>query len=326
MVWVVQDRSTAAALPMAAAPLEVGQVPPAAEEQSIVTAAPVAVHASGAEPVAAAVPQAKAAPRVSIDSSGAATYVARDGDTVSQLAVALLGSDSKQHRDAIVAENVSLQSNPDRVLTGQAYSVGTRPAARAASDVDDQRLDGSATSAAVTAGAPEGATVQKAVPTDKPHVAAAPTGPKLMYTAQTGDTVRALASDLLGGDTKVNRDAIIDGNASLQADPDRMLVGKRYTIAAPDGLSADPTATRAKGPTTQPGADEVARLSGGRSLRYTAVVGDTVAKLAMTLLGSDTPANRDLIIQTNPSLKLDPDHLSEGQTYWIPAPTATPAR
>ena len=77
----------------------------------------------------------------------------------------------------------------------------------------------------------------------------------------------------------------------------------------------------AKVPTTQPDADEAARLSVGRSLRYTAAAGDTVSKLALKLLGSDTAANRDLIIQSNPSLKADPDQLTAGRTYWIPAPT-----
>jgi pilus assembly protein FimV len=302
---------------------------------SAAAATPAGFATAGAAVVQPA-PQGKSAPLVSIASSGAATYVARDGDTVSQLAIALLGSDTRPHRDAVVAANLSLQSNPDRVLTGQAYSIGASPAAAEANDVDDQQLDGRPTAAtAITASAPAApaAAAPAAAAAGAPEQPSAPmpataanVGPKLTYTAQPGDTVRALASAFLGGDTKLNRDAIIDRNASLQEDPDRMVTGKRYTIPAPDGLSANPAAPRAKAPTTQPDADEVARLWAGRSLRYTAVSGDTVAALAATLLGSDTPANRDLIIQTNPSLKLDPNHLRAGQTYWIPAPIAAPAK
>ena len=53
---------------------------------------------------------------------------------------------------------------------------------------------------------------------------------------------------------------------------------------------------------------------------------DTVSKLAVVLLGSDTPENRDLIIKSNPSLRQNPDHLVAGQTYWIDAPTADAGR
>lgn len=44
--------------------------------------------------------------------------------------------------------------------------------------------------------------------------------------------------------------------------------------------------------------------------------------LATILLGSDTAANRNLIIEANRSLINDPDHLVAAQTYWIAAPTA----
>src|SRR5437764_889250 len=76
----------------------------------------------------------------------------------------------------------------------------------------------------------------------------------------------------------------------------------------------------------QPDADDLVKLSMGRALRYTAKPGDTVSKLAVALLGSDSRANRDLIIKSNASLKQDPDHLEAGRTYWIAAPTvaATP--
>ncbi|MBA3269239.1 MAG: LysM peptidoglycan-binding domain-containing protein [Acidobacteria bacterium] len=330
MVWVVQDRSTAASLMAAtpAAPAEPVQPAPAAEPAVSATPVPasIAPPAPAVVPVAPpapAVPQAESAPTVRINRLGHATYVARDGDTVSQLAIALLGSDSKDHRDAVIAANPSLQADPDRVLTGQPYSIASS-AAPAAVDADDQQRDAApAVASAVVASSSEAARTLHPTPEVNAKAAAvvAP-GPKLKYTAQPGDTVRVLASDLLGGDTKQNRDAIIAGNPSLQKDPDHLVAGKNYTIVAPNGLAADPNAPQAKAPTTQPEADEVARLSVGRALRYTAKAGDTVSSLATALLGSDTPANRELIIKSNPSLKQDPDQLTAGQTYWIAAPTA----
>ena len=47
-----------------------------------------------------------------------------------------------------------------------------------------------------------------------------------------------------------------------------------------------------------------------------------MTNLAIALLGSDTKANRDAILNTNPALKADPDRIVAGQTYWIPAPVA----
>jgi hypothetical protein len=150
---------------------------------------------------------------------------------------------------------------------------------------------------------------------------AGPAGPSLTYTAQPGDTVRGLAAHLLGGDTRANRAGITAGNSSLRSDPDRLVAGQSYTIVARNGLAAHPDAPQPKAPTTQPEADEAAQLSVGRMLGYEAQPGDTVSKLAIVLLGSDTPANRGLIIRSNFNLKQDPDHLIAGVTYWIPAPT-----
>jgi phage tail protein X len=257
---------------------------------------------------------------VHIAASGEVTYVARDGDTVSQLAVALLGSDSKEHRDAIIAANPTLQSNPDLVLAGQTYSL----ALPLVPSKDDARTDHKPTATAAiptTVAKPE-----KDAPSAKPatdaQTAAVEVGPKLEYSAQRGDTVRVLAANLLGGDTKANRDAIIAGNTSLQQDPDHLVAGQSYTIPAPNGLTADPNEPQAKLPTTRPDADDVLRQGASRTLRYTAQSGDSVSKLAIVLMGTDTQANRDLIIKNNPSLKKNPDHLTAGETYWIEAPTA----
>jgi nucleoid-associated protein YgaU len=56
--------------------------------------------------------------------------------------------------------------------------------------------------------------------------------------------------------------------------------------------------------------------------QYTVVEGDSVSKMAAKFFGSNTKANRDAIINVNPTLKQDPNKLLVGHTYNIPA-TAT---
>lgn len=51
------------------------------------------------------------------------SYTAKSGDTVSSMAVALLGSDSAAARDSIISSNPSLKRDPDKVLVGQTYSI-----------------------------------------------------------------------------------------------------------------------------------------------------------------------------------------------------------
>lgn len=308
MVWVVNDRPGLVGVPVMAA-----EGPPAAgqaEPRAIPAAAPVAA------------PQGKTPPTVLVDASGDVSYVARAGDTVSQLAIALLGSDTKANRDAVIAANPSLQSNPDRVLAGQAYSADSSLDA-----LDDQDQPGRVVSAVTNAVASPEEDAPAVEPTaggEKVGKPAAADGPSLEYTAQPGDTVRGLAADLLGGDTKANRKGIVAENASLRQNPDHLVAGKSYTIVARNGLSADPDAPQADIPTTQPDADEAVKMSVGRMLGYTAKPGDTVSKLAVILLGSDTRANRDLIVRSNFTLKQNPDQLVAGVTYWIPAPVPEP--
>jgi hypothetical protein len=64
--------------------------------------------------------------------------------------------------------------------------------------------------------------------------AAAPTGMK-EYVAQSGDNVSRMASNLMGGNTKANRDAIIRANPSLQQDANKVIVGRTYRIPASAG-------------------------------------------------------------------------------------------
>lgn len=55
--------------------------------------------------------------------TGGQEYKAEAGDSVSRMAQKFYGSNTKTHRDAIVAANPSLQKNPDRVIVGHTYMI-----------------------------------------------------------------------------------------------------------------------------------------------------------------------------------------------------------
>jgi hypothetical protein len=161
--------------------------------------------------------------------------------------------------------------------------------------------------------------------TTQPFVAAGTR--ELRYNARPGDNVSVLAAALLGSDNADNRNAIIAANPSLQNDPDRVVAGKTYRISIQPGApmsaapaSPDQASDTASTATTQPDADTLVQAGSDRELRYTAKAGDTVSTLAEALLGSDSKENRDAIVNSNPSLKADPDRIIAGRTYWIPAP------
>ena len=254
---------------------------------------------------AVAPPAVVAAPQVnSPNPADPSKYVAKPGDTIADLAAALPGGDQKINRDAVIEANPSLQWNPDRVLAGKAYKIPT---------------------ADVTAAAPaqpSSAKIEPATGVETPETDVH----ELKYNARPGDTVSTLASALLGSNSKDNRDAIVEANASLQADPDHLIANKTYHIPVSAGqpLAAAPDADVATArPATQPDADAVVQEGSGRELRYVAQPGDTVATLATALLGSDTKENAAAIINSNASLRQNPDRVIAGKTYWIPAPTAS---
>jgi nucleoid-associated protein YgaU len=292
---------------------------PAQLATTVLIPVPVLVRPAVAPATPAALPQrvviesspaAQAPDRVGAD--GAITHVVQPGETVSSLAADLDGKNSKTNRDSIIRANLSLQSDPDRLLAGKAYRV---PATDAPAAV---------VAPVVTAPAPvEDAVVSPAAPVDH-----ASSTKDLKYTATEGDTVSKLAGAFLGNDDQAHQNKIINANPSLQADPDKLLAAKTYNIPVPNGLSATQNPSPgnvAVRPTTQPDEDQIISANSPRLLRYTAVAGDSVSTLAIKLLGSDTQAARDTIINSNPSLKQNPDRLIAGQTYSIPAPTAASA-
>ena len=62
----------------------------------------------------------------------------------------------------------------------------------------------------------------------------------------------------------------------------------------------------------------------GRTLRsYKAQPGDSLSKMASRLLGSNTKANRDLIVAANRTLAADPNKIIVGHTYAIPVTSKT---
>lgn len=234
------------------------------------------------------------------------SYTSVEGDTLSNVVFGLLGSDTEKNRATVIAANPSLQTNPDRVLAGKVYHL-------------------TAPDAASILSSPEPPSASIPAHEFETPIAALPYADRLLkYTARPGDSVSILAAVLLGDNSKTNRDAIISYNQSLHADPDRVVAGKTYTIPTSNGLSAAPESAVANlnSPAIQPDADQVVQNGTGRDLRYVALAGDTVSKLAKILLGSDTPANREAIISNNASLKSDPDHVVAGQMYWIAAPAA----
>ncbi len=86
------------------------------------------------------------------------------------------------------------------------------------------------------------------------------------------------------------------------------------TPSTPNTLVADALRTLTPNPSN------AVEAPAPRSREYKAVAGDTVAKMARTFYGSDTKANRELIINANKAaLKADPSKVVVGKAYVIPA-------
>ena len=143
-------------------------------------------------------------------------YTARAGDTLITMAEAFLGSGSRTNQNAIIAANTSLDADPNQVVAGKTYRI---PA--------PDGLSASPTSSG------DSAAVRPAVQPDADQLVAASSPRSLRYTARSGDTVTTLATELLGSDTVEARNAIINHNPTLKADPDRVIAGQTYSIPAP---------------------------------------------------------------------------------------------
>lgn len=91
------------------------------------------------------------------------------------------------------------------------------------------------------------------------------------YVAESGDSVSRLAARFLGANTKANRDAILNANPTLKANPDRMIVGKTYLIPTTAEAPAKPVASVAAASTEN---------------WYTVKEGDTLWKIARDECGN----------------------------------------
>lgn len=111
-------------------------------------------------------------PRATQTVNGAKPYVAVSGDTVSKLAGRFLGSNTKANREAILAINPTLKSNPNNVTVGKTYMIP--PKATAPSDAAPVRT-------VAAAGTP--------TPSNDQHY---------YYTVREKDSLWRIASDQLG--------------------------------------------------------------------------------------------------------------------------------
>jgi nucleoid-associated protein YgaU len=104
----------------------------------------------------------------------------------------------------------------------------------------------------------------------------------------------------MGGNTRANREAIIDANPSLQDDPDRVIVGKTYAIPTKDGnndgnLTASNNSSRSNLTSTASGA-----------YFYTVKEGDSLWQIANNQL--EDPSAVDAIKELNTTVLKGEQH------------------
>ena len=108
------------------------------------------------------------------------------------------------------------------------------------------------------------------------------------YTVEPGDSLSRIALRQMGANTKANRDAIVKANPSLQADPDRVIIGQTYNIptAAGGGAQAQtpPTVTNPPAVERTPAPIKAAVAE----FWYQVQPGDNLWKIAKEQLGDAT--------------------------------------
>jgi nucleoid-associated protein YgaU len=120
------------------------------------------------------------------------------------------------------------------------------------------------------------------------------------YTVEPGDSLSRIALRQMGANSQANRDAIVRANPSLQADPDRVVIGRTYNIPLTAGGNAQ-AQTPAPDKTAQPRQVEKTpapapiKASGGE-FWYQVQPGDNLWKIAKDQLGdaSTVPAIKEL--------------------------------
>jgi nucleoid-associated protein YgaU len=130
------------------------------------------------------------------------------------------------------------------------------------------------------------------------------TGAMKQYTVEAGDSLSKIALRQMGANTKANRDAIVKANPTLQADPDKVVIGQTYNIPATAGTGTSAQAQgRPSTPVAPPPAPERAPApvkAAGIEYWYQVQPGDSLWKIAKEQLGDTTtvPAIKELNKQT----------------------------
>lgn len=132
------------------------------------------------------------------------------------------------------------------------------------------------------------------------------------YIAQPGDSLSKMASKLMGGNTKSNRDAIIAANPTLKADPNKVIAGRKYMIPLPGAVAAAPPA-QAQVETSRP-----QTVSSQPEYWYTVKEGDNLWKIAETQLGDGSAYTA--------IKELNKDVLKESETVRVDMKLRLPAR
>jgi nucleoid-associated protein YgaU len=146
------------------------------------------------------------------------------------------------------------------------------------------------------------------------------TGPARKYKAEAGDTLAKIAMKNYGSSSKAYRDAILEANPTLQANPNLVIEGRTYAIpeikAAGDAPGTPPiqTAWASQRP-QQP------RLPASSDSTYVVEEGDNLTRIATEQLGS--PDGVAAIKELNRDLLKGGDLIRPGMKLKMPAKIAS---
>jgi LysM repeat protein len=125
--------------------------------------------------------------------TGTKQYVAVEGDSLSKIAAKVFGSNTKANREAIIAVNPGLKSDPNKIIVGKTYNI---PAS----------------------GGTESVATQTPAPQPAPTVTTATNDKSNWYTVKEGDTLSAIAQEQCGtigaiaAILELNKDSLKDAN------------------------------------------------------------------------------------------------------------------
>jgi len=156
------------------------------------------------------------------------------------------------------------------------------------------------------------------------------------YKAEPGDSVTKIASKMYGTSTKATRQLIIDANATLKQNPDKVIVGKTYIIPNPPIAQTAASPAPAPAPTAQPAtpklADQVVVVEDPKPAKfqpanapiastpehlYTVKSGDTLRKIAVEQLGNVDAVSA--ILELNKDKVKDANSIQANMKLRLPA-------